>query len=96
MSRPTPTPADALLDLASRPGAYQELLDRHEGSIAHASYELASLRVASSGYGMPVPSRSDIRAASRSIKAHLGLVTVPSGRAMARELVAAGRPVAGE
>lgn len=87
-SRKTPTPAEWLARLEEEPDRYRELVER-EG-LAGAAHQLATWRRAAAGYALPVPNRSDVLAAARTLRTRCGLDRIPSGRALANECRKAG------
>lgn len=93
--RITVRPVEYLLALEEQGGqGYERLLARHDGSIALAAYELASVKNEAIGFHA-CPNARDIRVAARTIEGRVAYLDglVPKARVLAAECVAAGLPV---
>lgn len=82
------TAADKLRALEEEPERYEALVRDH--GLAVAAHTIAVWRIEAMELGKPVPTRSDVLAAARTLRVRCGLRTIPSGRVLAGECRAAG------
>ena len=93
--RVTVRPVEYLLRLEEQGGyGYEQLLAKHDGSIALAAYELASVKNEVIGFHA-CPNPRDLRVAARTIEGRIAWLggLLPKAHVLAAECLAAGLPV---